>query len=130
MVEMLAVVAIMSIIVAITIPNGIFAKSTADERTAITQAKALQAGMTQTRYMLGLPGEQEWAAIADSQNDALRFLIPAVFPIPAGEGRDAAINQRLSQILETFEGYRLILPPSLAGSIRVTRVSDGALLFP
>ncbi len=119
LVEMLAVIAVMAVIVALTIPNGIFVRTAGEEQVIKTHAMALELAAQKVHAIYGQRGQQEWATKYSNPQVMVEWLVPMIS------------NKTSSQeILRAFDGYNLVFPPSIAGKITVTRQTDGAVVYP
>lgn len=119
LVEMLAVIAIMSVLVALTIPNGIFVKSHASEQVIRTHAMALELAAQKIHGLYGLQGQQEWATKHGNTTAMVEWLVPLI-----------SNKTSPQEILQAFDGYTLIFPPNIAGKVTVRRTTDNAVVYP
>lgn len=119
LVEMLAVIAVMSIIVALTIPNGIFVRTAGEEQVVKTHAMALELAAQKVHGIYGQRGQQEWATKYSNSSAMVEWLVPMI-----------SNKTSANEILRAFDGYDLVFPPSIAGKITVRRKTDGAVVYP
>jgi prepilin-type N-terminal cleavage/methylation domain-containing protein len=123
MVEMLAVIAVMAIIVALVVPNGIHARTVGEEATVRAQAASLEMGLSTYLMQYGAQAKTEYQAAEQSGAD----LFAKLQAILALLHRHGAMPQSMTAttLRNTFEGYDLRFPTQLGGGLRVTRVIDG-----
>jgi len=124
MVEMLAVLAVMAVIIALTIPNGIFARTTGEEAVAKAQAASFELAMNTYLLRSGAAANASWqsAHAADPSTHNLFLVLQQAGAFPASTGW---------QTIEAgMAGYTIIFPPSLTGKLSVVRTSDNAVIYP
>jgi len=123
MVEMLAVIAVMAIIVALVVPNGIHARTVGEESTVRAQAAALEMGMATYLMQYGAQAKATYANDVGSQVGNAK--LDAVVTLLKKHG---ALPQSVSGpgMAKTFEGYNITIPSQLGGGINVTRNSGAA----
>lgn len=123
MVEMLAVIAVMAIIVALVVPNGIHARTVGEEATVRAQAAALEMALATYLMQYGAQAKVNYSNNVGSQPAGPAQLNSAI-TLLRGQG---AMPQSTSTVSmgKTFEGYSLTLPSQLGGGVRVTRMVGG-----
>lgn len=124
MVEMLAVIAIVSVLVAIVVPNGIFARTSGEEAVARAQAASLETAMGVYHVRDGAVASSTWAdAIGSDPSLANMYgVLQAHGAMPT--------SSSFNQISQAFEGYAILMPATISGQITVTRSADNAVIYP
>jgi prepilin-type N-terminal cleavage/methylation domain-containing protein len=127
MVEMLAVIAVMAIIVALVVPNGIHARTVGEEATVRAQAAALEMGLSTYLMQYGAQAKVNYINAKTAAGADPYLQMAATVGLLKQEG---ALPQSVSpnSMGKTFEGYNLVLPNQLGGGLRVTRTVDGNAL--
>lgn len=121
MVEMLAVIAVISIIVALVVPNGIFARTTGEEATARAQGAALELAMANYQSKGGMAAGVAWANAGNTTTAKIAHL-QDVGALPP--------NLDAAKFQTAFEGYTVIFPAALGGTVTIRRSSDNVQIYP
>jgi len=124
MVEILAVIAVMSVLVALTIPNGIFARTAAEEAVAKSVGASFELAMSTYLTKSGAAAQQNWeqAWEADQGPHNLFLTLQSSGAFPS--------STSWSSVSNSLAGYTMILPKKLTGKVTVIRSTDSAVVYP
>lgn len=117
MVEMLAVIAVMAIITALVVPNGIHARTVGEEGTVKAQAAALEMAMATYLLQKGATAKNDYASTYSTAG-ATNISTYITFFKGVGALPDSVQN---GTIQKAFEGYTVTMPSQLTGSVQVRR---------
>ena len=124
MVEMLAVIAVMAIIVALVVPNGIHARTVGEEQTVKAQASALEMAMATYLLQQGASAKAQYASTFSSYGATN---ISQYITLLKNKGA-LPDSVQSGTIQKAFEGYQVTMPSTLTGSVRVQR--GGTAIYP
>jgi len=128
MVEMLAVIAVMAIIVALVVPNGIYARTAGEEATVKAQGAAIEMAMANYLMNQGAAAKTTWAgwnpasANTIAQVKVILGNLKAVGAFPP--------NVQVDSIAAPLEGYTVTLPAALNGYVVIARTADNVQIYP
>ena len=123
MVEMLAVIAVMAIIVALVVPNGIFARTAAEESTAKAQGAALEMAMGNWLLSGGAKAKTDWATFK-STNPNLQQVVTQLVSVGA-----LPPTTSVASVTSALAGYDVSFPAALSSGISITR-TGGDQIYP
>lgn len=128
MVEMLAVIAVMAIIVALVVPNGIYARTAGEEATVKAQGASIEMAMANFLMNQGAQAKTTWSAWAPASATTIAQ-VKTVLTNLKGVGAFPP-NVQVDSIAAPLEGYTVSLPASLNGYVTISRTADSVQIYP
>jgi len=128
MVEMLAVIAVMAIIVAMVVPNGIHARSVGEEATVRAQAASIEMGLATCLMQYGALAKEQYLNLAKNTGNATNDTNTVITFLKGFGALPDSVQAPV--INKVFSGYTVTYPQNIDGAVVVRGGAGGTQIYP